>query len=166
MAQDPRLLLQKADKQAQSATGGFSFFGGRTEKWEQAADLYTQAANAFRLQKQSAFSTLRTIHHFHLPPSPTLIHHLHRHRSRPDPRKSRQHPNHAPLRTRRRSQHSDRSLQSLPQRLPLRRRPRPHHRNRALHLQGKLPPRGLPPTEPRRSLRERNRRPKESTRGL
>jgi alpha-soluble NSF attachment protein len=28
-------------------------FGGRAEKWESAADLYTQAANAFRMQKQS-----------------------------------------------------------------------------------------------------------------
>ena len=53
MAQDPRLLLQTAEKAAQGATGGFSFFGGRTEKWENAADLYTQAANAFRVQKQS-----------------------------------------------------------------------------------------------------------------
>ncbi|KAL8736425.1 MAG: hypothetical protein Q9166_000217 [cf. Caloplaca sp. 2 TL-2023] len=52
MAQDPRALLQKADKAAQGAGGGFSFFGGRTEKWENAADLYTQAANAFRMQKQ------------------------------------------------------------------------------------------------------------------
>lgn len=50
---DPRALLQKADKAAQGATGGFSLFGGRTEKWENAADLYTQAANAFRVQKQS-----------------------------------------------------------------------------------------------------------------
>jgi alpha-soluble NSF attachment protein len=55
MAQDPRLLLQKADKAAQGATGGFSFFGGRTEKWENAADLYSQAANAFRMQKQSKY---------------------------------------------------------------------------------------------------------------
>ena len=53
MAQDPRVLLQKADKAAQGATGGFSLFGGRSEKWENAADLYTQAANAFRVQKQS-----------------------------------------------------------------------------------------------------------------
>lgn len=53
MAQDPRVLLQKADKAAQGATGGFSLFGGRAEKWENAADLYTQAANAFRVQKQS-----------------------------------------------------------------------------------------------------------------
>ncbi|ETN37975.1 uncharacterized protein HMPREF1541_07598 [Cyphellophora europaea CBS 101466] len=53
MAQDPRLLLQKAEKAASGATGGFSFFGGRTEKWENAADLYTQAANAFRVQKQN-----------------------------------------------------------------------------------------------------------------
>ncbi len=53
MAQDPRALLQKAEKAAQGATGGFSLFGGRGEKWENAADLYTQAANAFRVQKQS-----------------------------------------------------------------------------------------------------------------
>ncbi|KAL8834684.1 MAG: hypothetical protein Q9176_007369 [Flavoplaca citrina] len=52
MAQDPRALLQKADKAAQGAGGGFSLFGGRAEKWEGAADLYTQAANAFRMQKQ------------------------------------------------------------------------------------------------------------------
>jgi Soluble NSF attachment protein, SNAP len=32
-------------------------FGGRTEKWENAADLYTQAANAFRMQKQSMFGS-------------------------------------------------------------------------------------------------------------
>ncbi len=69
-AQDPRVLLQKADKAAQGASGGFSFFGGRGEKWEAAADLYTQAANAFRLQKQSINSSAtiltdgahRTIH--------------------------------------------------------------------------------------------------------
>lgn len=53
MAADPRALLQKADKAAQGATGGFSLFGGRAEKWENAADLYTQTANAFRVQKQS-----------------------------------------------------------------------------------------------------------------
>ncbi|MCJ1253923.1 vesicular-fusion protein S17 [Lignoscripta atroalba] len=52
MTQDPRALLQKADKAAQGAGGGFSLFGGRTEKYENAADLYTQAANAFRMQKQ------------------------------------------------------------------------------------------------------------------
>ena len=53
MAQDPRVLLANAEKAAKGASGGFSLFGGRTEKWENAADLYTQAANAFRLQKQS-----------------------------------------------------------------------------------------------------------------
>lgn len=53
MAQDPRVLLQKADKAASGASGSFSFFGGgKTEKYENAVDLYTQAANAFRLQKQ------------------------------------------------------------------------------------------------------------------
>ncbi|EGD93649.1 vesicular-fusion protein sec17 [Trichophyton tonsurans CBS 112818] len=51
--QDPRVLLQKADKALQSASGGFSFFGNKTEKFENAADLYTQAANCFRVQKMS-----------------------------------------------------------------------------------------------------------------
>jgi hypothetical protein len=44
---------QQAEKAAAGATGGLSFFGGRQEKWENAADLYNQAANAFRMQKQS-----------------------------------------------------------------------------------------------------------------
>lgn len=44
---------KQADKAAAGAGGGFSLFGGRGEKWENAADLYTQAANAFRLQKMS-----------------------------------------------------------------------------------------------------------------
>ncbi|KAI9757492.1 MAG: vesicular-fusion protein S17 [Lichina confinis] len=52
MSQDPHALLQKADKAAQGAAGGFSLFGGRQEKYEGAADLYMQAANAFRMQKQ------------------------------------------------------------------------------------------------------------------
>ena len=46
---DPRALLSKADKMASSAGGGFSFFGGKTDKLEQAADLYSQAGNAFRI---------------------------------------------------------------------------------------------------------------------
>ncbi|RFU26733.1 hypothetical protein B7463_g9599, partial [Scytalidium lignicola] len=53
MASDPRAILQKAEKAASSAGSGFSLFGGRTEKWENAADLYTQAANSFRLAKQN-----------------------------------------------------------------------------------------------------------------
>lgn len=53
MAQDPRALLQKADKQLSGASGGFSFFGGRDEKYQDAADLYMQAANAFKMQRQS-----------------------------------------------------------------------------------------------------------------
>ncbi|KAI9658432.1 MAG: vesicular-fusion protein S17 [Trizodia sp. TS-e1964] len=80
MAQDPRALLQKvrpkkspfetppntplvlevkanylinqADKAAASAGGGFSLFGGKQDKYEAAVEAYTQAANAFRLQKQ------------------------------------------------------------------------------------------------------------------
>lgn len=77
MAQDPRALLQKvpnltppsptisttnnlqADKAAAGAGGGFSFFGGRQEKWEGACELYTQAANAFRMQNQSICYHLR-----------------------------------------------------------------------------------------------------------
>jgi len=46
------LTPKQADKQASSASSGFSFFGGRGDKYEAAADLYTQAANSFRLQKQ------------------------------------------------------------------------------------------------------------------
>ncbi|KAJ5133579.1 hypothetical protein N7448_001401 [Penicillium atrosanguineum] len=43
----------QADKALSGASGGFSWFGGRTEKYESAADLYTQAANAFRVQKMN-----------------------------------------------------------------------------------------------------------------
>jgi alpha-soluble NSF attachment protein len=43
----------QADKALQAASGGFSLFGGRTERYENAADLYIQAANAFRVQKLS-----------------------------------------------------------------------------------------------------------------
>ena len=43
--------MNQADKAASSAGGGFSFFGGKAEKYEGAVDLYTQAANAFRMQK-------------------------------------------------------------------------------------------------------------------
>ncbi|KAG9228519.1 soluble NSF attachment protein [Amylocarpus encephaloides] len=53
MAQDPRALIQKAEKAASGASGGFSLFGGKQEKWENASELYIQAANAFRLQKQN-----------------------------------------------------------------------------------------------------------------
>ncbi|KAI0025676.1 TPR-like protein [Xylariomycetidae sp. FL0641] len=53
MAGDPRALLQKADKALSGATGGFSFFGGREDKYMNAADLYVEAANAFRMQKMN-----------------------------------------------------------------------------------------------------------------
>ncbi|KAI1460760.1 TPR-like protein [Annulohypoxylon moriforme] len=53
MAGDPRALLQKADKTLASASSGFSFFGGREDKYQNAADLYVEAANAFRLQRMS-----------------------------------------------------------------------------------------------------------------
>ncbi|QUC23856.1 uncharacterized protein UV8b_08097 [Ustilaginoidea virens] len=53
MSQDPRALLQKAEKTLASAGGGFSFFGGREDKYQNAADLFTQAANAFKMQNQN-----------------------------------------------------------------------------------------------------------------
>lgn len=59
----------KAEKAAQGAGGGFSLFGGRTEKYENAADLYTQAANAFRMQKQG---TCAPAIGFALPPRPSV----------------------------------------------------------------------------------------------
>ncbi|KAI1855176.1 hypothetical protein JX265_006682 [Neoarthrinium moseri] len=53
MAGDPRALLQKADKTLASASGGFSFFGGKEDKYMTAADTYIEAANAFRVQKMN-----------------------------------------------------------------------------------------------------------------
>jgi alpha-soluble NSF attachment protein len=52
MAGDPRALLAQAEKTLQGAGSGFSFFGSRTEKYEQAAEQFIAAANAFRMQKQ------------------------------------------------------------------------------------------------------------------
>ncbi|KAI6780391.1 vesicular-fusion protein sec17 [Emericellopsis cladophorae] len=52
MAQDPRALLQKAQKALDGAGSGFSFFGGREEKYQNAADMFMQAGNAFKMQKQ------------------------------------------------------------------------------------------------------------------
>ena len=43
----------KADKTLAGASGGFNFFGGREEKYQNAVDLYVQAANAFKLQQNS-----------------------------------------------------------------------------------------------------------------
>ncbi|KAI7788734.1 vesicular-fusion protein sec17 [Diaporthe eres] len=53
MAQDPRALLQKADKLLASASGGFGFFNNKEDKYQNAADLYSQAANAYRMQKNN-----------------------------------------------------------------------------------------------------------------
>lgn len=50
MGQDPQALIKQAEK-ALSGGGGFSFFGGgKTEKLENAADLYTQAASLYHNQ--------------------------------------------------------------------------------------------------------------------
>ncbi|KAG9205243.1 vesicular-fusion protein S17 [Epicoccum nigrum] len=53
MAGDPRALLRQAETSLQKASGGFSFFGGRQDKYEAAAEQFVQAANAFRMQKMS-----------------------------------------------------------------------------------------------------------------
>lgn len=42
-------LLEKADKKANSSTGWFS---SSSTKYEEAGDLYQQAANAFKIDKQ------------------------------------------------------------------------------------------------------------------
>lgn len=61
----PRIYLThsapiQADKALSGASGGFNLFGGRTEKYENAADLYSQAANAFRVQKMSmSYSSIK-----------------------------------------------------------------------------------------------------------
>ncbi|KAL5113888.1 vesicular-fusion protein S17 [Pleosporales sp. CAS-2024a] len=51
MAGDPRALLRQAEQSLQKASGGFSFFGGKQDKYEAAADQFIAAANAFRMQK-------------------------------------------------------------------------------------------------------------------
>lgn len=51
--------VSQADKTVASASGGFSFFGGREDKYQEAVDLYIQAANAFRLQNQSGCLKVR-----------------------------------------------------------------------------------------------------------
>ena len=43
------VLIEKADKKANSSGGWFS---SANSKWEEAGDLYQQAANAFKLEKQ------------------------------------------------------------------------------------------------------------------
>lgn len=73
MALDPRALEEKvrsnpamrppqaaanqytqAKKTLQSASGGFGFFSNKEDKYQNAADLYVQAANAYRLERLSA----------------------------------------------------------------------------------------------------------------
>ncbi|KAH6621283.1 soluble NSF attachment protein [Chaetomium sp. MPI-SDFR-AT-0129] len=51
MALDPRALEDKARKALQGASGGFSFFSNKEEKYQNAADLYVQAANAYRIER-------------------------------------------------------------------------------------------------------------------
>lgn len=46
---DPQALLQKADKLVSSAGGGFSFFGGKQTKYEDAAQAYIDAGKDTQL---------------------------------------------------------------------------------------------------------------------
>ncbi|KAI9768593.1 MAG: vesicular-fusion protein S17 [Geoglossum simile] len=52
MSEDPRVLLSKAEKAVQGATGGWGFFGRGEEKWEKAVELFKQAASGFRRADQ------------------------------------------------------------------------------------------------------------------
>ncbi|KAL2019421.1 hypothetical protein VTK56DRAFT_9626 [Thermocarpiscus australiensis] len=67
MALDPRALEEKARKTLQSASGGFSFFSNKEDKLQNAADLFVQAGNAYRLEKMNmeagkAFEEAAKIH--------------------------------------------------------------------------------------------------------
>ncbi|ODQ68537.1 TPR-like protein [Nadsonia fulvescens var. elongata DSM 6958] len=54
MSLDPYALIAKADKKAAPISGFTSFFSsGSSYRFEEAADLYIQAANAFKIQKDS-----------------------------------------------------------------------------------------------------------------
>ena len=52
MAPDPVRLLAQADQAYSSAGSGFSWFGSKTEKFENAADLYIKAGAAFRVNRE------------------------------------------------------------------------------------------------------------------
>jgi len=52
MAQDAVKALEKATTAFESIGTGFSLFGRKSEKYENAADLYIQAANGFRMAKK------------------------------------------------------------------------------------------------------------------
>ncbi|KAK4154125.1 soluble NSF attachment protein [Chaetomidium leptoderma] len=67
MALDPRALEDKAKKALQSASGGFGFFSNKEDKYQNAAELYIQAANAYRLERMNkeagmAFEAAASIH--------------------------------------------------------------------------------------------------------
>lgn len=43
---------KQAERALSNAGGGFSFFGGREDKYQNAVDMFVQAANAFKMQQQ------------------------------------------------------------------------------------------------------------------
>ncbi|KAL6947489.1 hypothetical protein ACO0RG_000063 [Hanseniaspora osmophila] len=49
---DPLELIKQAEKKAQPTTGFFKFMSNDADKFEEAADLYVQAANSYRVSKQ------------------------------------------------------------------------------------------------------------------
>lgn len=53
----------KAKKTLQSASGGFSFFSNKEDKYQNAAELYIQAANAYRLENMSTLLRSLVPHH-------------------------------------------------------------------------------------------------------
>ena len=59
LGQPLKLLGAQAKKTLQSASGGFSFFSNKEEKLQNAAELYIQAANAYRLEKMSEWPSPR-----------------------------------------------------------------------------------------------------------
>ena len=114
----PTNYMSQANKALGSAGGGFSFFGGKTEKFENAADLYTQAANAFRMQKQSVLLYLERQRKALVPPRKLAMTDgcvsLSRQGGRSGFRSCRSNSVRQTQRTRRHGQHTSRGLQSLP----------------------------------------------------
>ncbi|KAF8533752.1 soluble NSF attachment protein [Trichophaea hybrida] len=49
--EDPSAILKKAESLEKSARGGFSFFGGRKDKLEDAANEFLRAANGFKARQ-------------------------------------------------------------------------------------------------------------------
>ncbi len=76
MPQDPVQLLSQADKAYASAGSGWSFFGSRTDKFENAAELYIKAGGAYRLQqagREAGMAYEKVIFSFPSTPLPPIV---------------------------------------------------------------------------------------------